>query len=176
MPRPIIVEGPDGAGKSTLGAKLAQDLGRAMVHTGGATNTREELQERCKDFVLTSEVSPTVFDRCPFISDPVYKEALGIPFLIPRGLLWVQLRSINPVIVYCGGQSVDEMFTRISQSDKAHKSPEYLARVQASYPAIAAGYDREIEYLRVRGFTILTYNWSMGDYHNLREQVLKCAG
>jgi hypothetical protein len=173
--RPIILEGPDGAGKSTLGVQLAKDLGRIYLHTGGAAHTQPELMQRCMDFICLADQKNLVFDRCPFISDPIYKKALKLNQLIDPEVLSSSLCLLNPVIIYCQRQTAQQMLESIDYRDKPHKSPEYKAKVVTNHRAIVYEYDRKVQFLRSRGFTILDYDWSIDDYSILLEMVKKCV-
>jgi GTPase SAR1 family protein len=173
--RPIVVEGPDGAGKSTLLAKLARDLGREAVHTGGANQSLDELNQKCREQAALM-LDGKILDRCTFISDPIYKMGMGlIPFL-PAAILQARLWTLNPVVVYCRRANAEDMLNAILDVAKAHKPPEYLEKVRANYPRIVEGYDREMDLLVRQGFTIIRYDWMVDDYHALQRGIQACAG
>jgi hypothetical protein len=70
MPRLIIIEGPDGAGKTVLAMKL-RELGYKYVHHGPPTP--EEARDMLRAWVqqLLKAHSPTVFDRL-HLSERIY--------------------------------------------------------------------------------------------------------
>jgi hypothetical protein len=173
--RPLIIEGPDGAGKSTLLARLSNGLDRPVFHTGGSNKDREELDRKCReqaDLMLQG----VILDRCTFISDPLYKEALGQPLLLSPTILRARLWTLNPIIIFCCRGSSDDMLTHILDVVKAHKPPEYLEQVKVNHPKIVAGYHREMDRLSQEGFTILRYDWKIDDYPTFEWKVLtRCA-
>ena len=171
--RPIVVEGPDGAGKSTLLDQLAKDLDREARHTGGSNKTVAELDEKCREQAFWMR-NGIILDRCTFISDPIYKDALGQRPLRSTVILAARLWTLDPIIVYCRRASIDDMLNGILDVKKDHKPAEYLAQVRESYPRIVRGYDYVTEYLRDQGFTVLPYDWQVDSYHHLLEQI-KCA-
>ena len=67
----IIIEGPDGAGKSTLAKKLSKKLDKKVLHTGGPSSTLEELIGRVKII----EANPDcIVDRFPYLSEIIYRK------------------------------------------------------------------------------------------------------
>ena len=119
-----------------------------------------------------AKLAPTIFDRVPFISEPVYKRARGEPMFLPVELLHLRLARMNPVLVFCQGQSGET----ISGAPKAHKPAEHLARVKETFPIILEGYDQQMKILRKEGFTILLYDWTRDDYDDFLKAVLLCVG
>lgn len=72
----IIIEGPDGAGKSTLAAKLAKFYGAHLIHTG-PPETDNQYQEHVMDlFKAVQEHKWIVYDRL-HLSSFVYGTVYG---------------------------------------------------------------------------------------------------
>lgn len=104
----IIVEGPDGAGKTTLISKLSNDLQLPVAprvvskETKALTNLRNWTDQN-----LAAGFKLTIFDRHRLISDPIYRFILNKP--VDTGLYdpqWLALahlkfQRIRPAIVYC---------------------------------------------------------------------------
>lgn len=67
---PIIIEGPDGAGKSTLAAGLARELDMNVLKMtcNGGQSVREYMQKLACDGI--------VIDRC-WVSEPIYADLFG---------------------------------------------------------------------------------------------------
>jgi hypothetical protein len=174
--RPIIVEGPDGAGKSTLVKDLGLWLKRETFHTGGATGTLEELDAKFAEIAWLTMISPgVILDRCPYISDHIYKEALGIPLLRDKANLRVRLAVLNPIIIYCCLQDKARMLMNISSEHKPHKSPEYLEGVKNLHPRIVENYETEMATLQALNFTVFRFDWTR-DYFNQLVGDIVCAG
>lgn len=170
MQKSIIVEGPDGVGKSILVSRLSKDLKMPSFHTGGATRDLAELTARCQEVILRDGVTPTVFDRAPFVSDNVYKGALGLPFLRSTEDLHRELEIINPVVILCQTAK-----SRISRSLKQHKPREYTDQVKSVYPKVLEGYASQVKALQERGISVLFYDWMEDWYEVLLAEVKLCA-
>jgi hypothetical protein len=109
----IICEGPDGGGKTTLARAIAKQCGmeyrrppaEALTSSGGPTGVA------LYDWWSRELIRPTeervggVYDRCFFISEPIYQLAqverdLIVPgSVIQRGIL--DLWAEGPMIVFC---------------------------------------------------------------------------
>lgn len=173
----IILEGPDGAGKSTLGEQLADALGYEYVHTGGAARTLCMLIQRMLELEEQgAKGKGVIFDRVPHISDSIYKEAMGEPRLMHQGRARGHLKNMGPiVVVYCRLRDSEAMLANILETKKSHKPPEYLEKVKASYPAIVEAYDWEMADLRETGVEVIQYDWTEHDFDTLLK-VLKVTG
>lgn len=144
MKRPLIFEGPDGAGKSTLGLHFAQTLECPLVHTGGPIETHQALADR---LAFVKEWGNVIFDRVPHISDPIYGAAAGRDALMHRDSLMEHLASLKPVLVLCMGASQEVMCERMLKVKKDHKSPEHLEMVRSKHKDIYQMYEDLCLYL-----------------------------
>lgn len=69
----VIIEGPDGTGKSTLARRLAIELGSVVVSCGPGPRSDKELYAHLRNqFAILSACSPVVMDRCTAVSHLVY--------------------------------------------------------------------------------------------------------
>ncbi len=170
MQKSIVVEGPDGAGKSTLAARLAEDLGLPLCHTGGRSYSQEELLDRCLDVAVKTHVDRVIFDRIPHISDNIYREAFGEEFLLPETTMSVLLDFLPVVLVFC--QSSPDM----NEAPKDHKPAELMARVKEARPSIVRSYARKAEETNRQGVPTLLFDWRLDSYEALLERIEACAG
>lgn len=153
--RTVIVEGPDGAGKSTLIQVLAEGLGRSLVHTGGPRATKEEVDEAMR---MVEVRQAGLFDRCSHISNPIYASVDGRQDPFTPEEYRARLASFKPIVVYCRLRSVDRMLSLILSTTKAHKPPEYLETVRKSYPKIVDLYDRHMSEIE-KVVPVIRYSW-----------------
>lgn len=169
--RPIFVEGPDGSGKSTLLRQLSEDLALPIFHTGGPPKTKNELLDRLGRIEETR--FKNLFDRAPYISEIIYRTAEGGTLFVPQGALLDRFASLRPLVVYCYLSSPGAMEKQISQSPKAHKSPQHLEMVLRQYPKIIAHYNLIFSVLK-KQILVLPYDWQRDRYSQLLETI-KCA-
>lgn len=142
MIRSIIIEGPDGAGKTTLAKKLADRLGATLRESDGPPKSRIEFQivvDECFKMHTTERL--VVFDRHSLISNTVYRTALGKELFRSPIDCRIGLIDLNPIIVYCRYPDIDEMFNRMIKTGKEHKPPEYVQLVKENYIRIVNTYD-----------------------------------
>jgi hypothetical protein len=163
--RSIVLEGPDGAGKSYLGERLSRELNMPLVHTGGPARTTEQLYQFIDRFTREG----CIFDRHPLISDCIYKTALGLRNLEDPRVLVKLLRRWNPVVVYCRLESIDDMQANIVRTSKAHKPPEYLEKVLANHLRVTQCYD-----LFFAKLPYLNYAWDTDSYNELLSDIKWC--
>ena len=166
MKRPLVIEGPDGAGKSTPRDRLAEDLRRTPIHTGGPTRTRNDVLRR-NQAMLGFDRSKVIFDRVSPISDTVYRQAEGRPILVAFEEQLEFLKQFGVVIIYCRLGSSAEMVEHIDRSPKPHKPADYLEKVIANHPRVVELYDETMELVRQAGLPVLTFNWKQDRYTDL---------
>ena len=173
MPRMIIAEGPDGAGKSTLVERLEKDLGRRVIHSGGPPANIAEWRSKIA-LVVANQRSPVIFDRVPHISEQVYNQLYPErPAFDPPYFLTNELIALRPVVVYCRLPSVTAMMNSMEFKLKAHKPQDHIDRVLANYPRLVETYDHLIAELQPH-LTLFRYAWDCNSYPTLLEN-LKCA-
>lgn len=143
MAKLVIVEGPDGAGKSTLIQNLVALGGFVYFHTGGPPRDKQDLEDQLTmiSAVLDAAGPDTlILDRHPAVSDPIYRKVTGSRSFVTPGELDEQVGALNPVFVYCRG-SADSMRANIRKSPKAHKPQEHLLKVIQKHGEIVKLYD-----------------------------------
>jgi len=104
----IIVEGPDGSGKSTLVTTLAQKLRLPVAGkvVGSDTQPLVNIRDWTEDNVARG-FQPVIFDRHRLISEPIYGPAMrkrqdadfyDLTWL--SNMMW-QFYTAKPIIIYC---------------------------------------------------------------------------
>lgn len=169
--RPVIVlEGPDGAGKSTLAERLAFKYQWPIVHTGGALKSREEYFERVEAKKLRT-ASNVIFDRVPMISELVYCSVQGRAPFIHEWEAMNDLIKLRPVVIYCRLSDSDRMLERILSSPKPHKSAEYLELVKRNHPLLVKKYDAVMRLVPAE--MVVSYNWERDDWTYLEGAIAR---
>lgn len=179
MPRRIIVlEGPDGAGKSTLAKNLAESSGRKVMHTGGANLTKEAMEHTLLWIEGQAQASlilgqAVIFDRVSHISQFIYEgpPINDKPHFFEQEKLLIRLKEkFDPLVIYCRLDTVEEMQAMIAAEYKPHKSPEYLEKVRQGYPEIVKRYDAAM-FMAHRHLQVTTYNWKSHSYMALLRKI-----
>ena len=105
---PIIIEGPDNAGKTILANHLATRLGSYIHHPGPKAKSYGIMENDCKQFMILAlgrDFKNDIFDRFPCISESIYKSNLGdkksdiVTFCVEM------LRTNFTPIIYCRPES-----------------------------------------------------------------------
>lgn len=138
----IIVEGPDGAGKTTLISELVEETGLQVAPRVVSKDT-----EAMTDLVKWTEENTragfqaTIFDRHRLISEPIYgpilREQLTPEFTDPEWF-YHQLSALyhcNPFIIYClpPFQTVMENILSTEDNKFFHGNPYAVQAIWGAY-------------------------------------------
>lgn len=130
----VIIEGPDGTGKSTLARFLGHQLRMNIQESEGAPVTVDELTDRVGRYNLFTN---TIFVRHPLISNPIYdqlrmlgdKQTVGTPKLpLPRAIT-IYARPRDTVLPH-------------NHLPNQHDSDVHLSLIDRYYPQLCAMYDK----------------------------------
>ncbi len=175
MPRPIVVEGPDGSGKTTLCDALCKRMDRVYHHSGGAPSNRLDVEVKLNRIIEQVRASPLcILDRHPAISDPIYSRTAARPLYYPAHLLMEELKAIDPVIIYCRRKSLADMWKSVQRTQKPHKSPEHLRTVLENYKEVVDMYD-EFFSRNPSGLLVFRYDWGSEPSTSLIRDLRRCA-
>lgn len=135
----IVLEGPDGAGKSTLAAFLAERL-RYRIHASeGPIRDTQDLIARYTTFLLKRR---TIFDRLALISEPIYGPMMKRRSPTERDLNVIrEFYEQRPLIVYCRPRDAATGMTN-HRPTSAMDNSAYMAKVNILYPRLLNKYDQ----------------------------------
>ena len=137
----IILEGPDGAGKTTLAHKLADRLGARYVHLGPMTNVKDLGRIYVEAMLPAIQGYQTVImDRAWFSEEPygtVFREGKLRNDSVIDAMLERLVLSCTGVVIYC-----DTDPKRLVESFTSRKGQEYLDRADQMLAVARAYRDR----------------------------------
>lgn len=157
----VILEGPDNAGKSTLGKKLSVDLGVELVHPGGPPKNIVEVINRCQEqaqtFMLSSEVD-FIYDRVTCISDMIYRGNKKYDNMF--SICHAQLRlTKNVVVIYCR-PSNERVKNFDDHVQKDHEDEAVVQHAKDNVDRIVSEYDAFMNSIMYNThFTVLKYDF-----------------
>lgn len=133
----LILEGPDLAGKSTVGIMLEAITGLELLHFGGPPKTAKKLWKRVAQY----DDHPTaILDRHTCISEIVYGGVLrgGVGMLIQAPEMYQTIQDIDPIIIYCSvpPEYVEERFRFMMKADKPYKSTDHRNQIRIHYRSL----------------------------------------
>jgi energy-coupling factor transporter ATP-binding protein EcfA2 len=127
----VILEGPDGGGKSTLAAHLAGALDMRVQGGSGPPKSTQEIVDRANAYLKMTDV---VFDRHPCVSQPIYGAMRGDPPAITHELLKAFYDSPQ-LIIYCRSESSHRHVV------KPGENPEHVEKLTTNYQKLISHYD-----------------------------------
>jgi adenylate kinase family enzyme len=160
----MIIEGPDGSGKTTLAFRLAKMMECDRIHAGGPANTSSELRGRM-DFQL--EFFGHILDRASVVSEQVYGPIVRGKMLISKKeMRCYEEKFIDGgwILIYCRPRIEtlieyveSDMEEEIQQSAKTYKTTDHAEKVRRHIGTITERYDEVIGSFKDRGMEVLYY-------------------
>ena len=133
----IILEGPDGGGKSTLAELLAQTLNLNHIRSEGPEKYPGEINERISKYHKEyGGRHNAMFDRHPCVSQLAY--SLVHQQSKPDDKLVARLYTMRPLFIYCRPDPTNKTHTASGEWD----TPEYLRSVEDNYDKLMKWYDQ----------------------------------
>ncbi len=155
----IIVEGPDGAGKTTLCQKLHAATDLPVIHSGGPPGSAGEVQERIRELSLFPRA---IRDRCVLISEPIYGGVLrGQSFLREDRAIRLLHSLPFSVVLYCRPPEA-VLFDHLDENlnrEKSHKPGDHADQVRFSFDQIVWAYDKFMHKIGQSGIDVIRYTW-----------------
>lgn len=161
----IVIEGPDGCGKTTLAQHLSKALNLPYFHSGGRQNidTLRTLANK-----IDENPDGLIVDRFPLISESVYSTVLEREVTITEDDCEIIMRDPY-IVVFCITSDQE-----ISKEFKSHKDDQFRAKIEENKTRI---YNQYIRYFADNP-PDYTYDWRLDDLgvftEIIREQL--CAG
>lgn len=159
----IVLEGPDNAGKSTLGKQLSERFGGEVYHSSDPKMSYEQLRDKMRA-IIGDPRRDAIYDRVPLISEGIYGSVLrGVNrFNNHEGAgLWQLFAAAKPLIIYC--RPTDETIS-VGLEFKPGETEDHIAAVRQKHLVIAHAYDQLMESLAYQtggDFNVYVYNWTL---------------
>ena len=132
----IVLEGPDGGGKTTLAESLCNTLDLTYIKSEGPEKYPGEIDERILRYHLSyADGLKCLFDRHPCISQMAY--SLIHNQSKPSDRLVARFYERRPLLIYCRPNPLTKNPTASGEWD----TPEYLQRVNRGYSKLMKWYD-----------------------------------
>lgn len=130
----IVVEGPDGSGKSSLCALLSLHTGRVIVGGEGPSKAMGEFDMRARRLLQYREV---IFDRHPVVSGPIYSAFREGPQDQMSPHVERAFYASRPFFIYCHPTTA----TTWTNDNEAVDTPEYQAWLKEKHEFICTSYE-----------------------------------
>jgi hypothetical protein len=156
----VIIEGPDGAGKSTLVKWLGEQVDRSFVARWNVPpRSRKQLERNLRASKLLMKCGKKIIqDRSPWVTEPIYGALKQGPY---RTRTWsryrAQLKSSQPIIVYCRPPK-EVIKEHATTGSSPLDTPEYLNWIGDNIDTLIYLYDLFFESLQA-----FNYDWTKLD-------------
>lgn len=129
----IVLEGPDGGGKSTLAAQLQQHLGGWRIQESeGPPHYENEINDRIERYL---QFEDTIFDRHPIVSQTIYS-MLRDDDQLPASALVTAFYEEGHVFIYIPSKDLSQHVLGV------HDSPSHLEAIEKNWEQLQAYYDQ----------------------------------
>jgi hypothetical protein len=155
----VVVEGPDGSGKTTLIKNLRNATRRYFVTLGSGGPPQNVLNVTCVTAWIAQMAMgrvPVVCDRLSLISEPIYGEILRDENIFEGTYTTEDIKQflLDHVdrVIYCRPPT--------SMINKQIESEPQLEGVWANLPALVRKYDYTMKMLKHWGVHVVEYDWA----------------
>lgn len=137
----IIVEGPDGAGKTTLIERLSQDLSLTVApkfvkSSGEGSGTNDLFGEAYKDVVTMLDRPVMIYDRHPLISEyiygPIVRGIVPPDFLTPQARATMRMFEDQVHVIWCL-PSLQMCMENVHDQDTIEQMDGVTSNIEAIY-------------------------------------------
>lgn len=164
----IILEGPEGSGKSYLAKQLAEATNLPVHHFGGPPKSAEQhARQLQKSMELLKH--PIIQDRSPWVSEPVYNVALlGNEHMVKWPHYWSGVLLSKMKIIYC--RPPDETIQlNLCGTSKEYKTKDYEELIKKRSKVLIATYDLFMSKIK----PWISYDWTAEGAGAKRDQMAK---
>lgn len=137
----IIIEGPDGSGKSYTACSIERAVPLSIYPTQGPPKSAGEIVRRVIKFFGQDNL---IFDRCPLISEMVYGPVIRGNHIFDKSWL-IRFDPQKDIIVYCRPSTDTIIETKLVQKD--HKPQDHVEEVIKKHHRIIERYDVIMSYI-----------------------------
>ena len=160
----ILIEGCDNSGKTTLVSKLSDDLRLLSIRQRQLPRNKLDITEYVLYMLGLSRRFPTIFDRWPPISEPIYGPICrGVSFLTKQEVfdLHSMITELDPcpVIVYCRPR--DSVILDFGER-------EQMEGVRENGRKLIKAYDKS---MNETPLDVITYDYEHDSYETLLKQL-----
>lgn len=144
----IIIEGPDGSGKSSLAKQLSKDLEMKTFWSAGPPGSISKVKQCCID---QYNMKDTVFDRVTCISEQCYN--MNLSFIRRQILNYYLLKMTqDSIIIYCTAQVEPD-------DTDGFNDEEHNKMVRDNFEEIKLRYGNTMVNIKHINYNFQTYNY-----------------